>query len=238
MHKWTAGIPILGAYALSAAVYPRLTPPVRPDFSPLLPFTAAGTETLPRAAAALMIPTVALALWVLLALAVRVRGPVKGIPEWWLNEKVGATSISRFQPTYETVLFSVTALLALMHVVLIGASLGWPRVMFQVATALLGAGFIAVGNVMPRVRPNWIVGLRTRRTLSDPSAWAMTHRLLGAMMIVAGGFAIICSIVLPRFALLVSIIALLSAFVLSHIFGTRGSDPSRQSMGSSNYFSG
>ena len=237
MHKWTAGIPILGAYALSAAVYPRLTPHVKPDFSPLLPFAASGTEALPRVAAALMIPTVGLAVWVLLAMAVRVRGPVKGIPEWWLNEKVGAGSIARFQPTYETVLFSITALLALMHVVLISASLGWPRVVFQLATALLGAGFIAVGNVMPRVRPNWIVGLRTRLTLSDPSAWALTHRLLGAMMIAAGALGIICSIVVPRFALLVSIIALLSAFVLAHIFGTRGSDTSRQSMEGSNHLS-
>lgn len=221
MRRWTSGIPVVGAFALSGAVYTQLAPQVKPDFSPLLPITASSTEVMPRLAVALMIPTVALAVWILLAFAVKVRGPVKGIPQWWLNEKVGAASISRFQPTYETVLFSVTALLALMHAVFIGASLGWPSSIFQIATAILGLGFIAVGNVMPRVRPNWIVGLRTRRTLSDPSAWAMTHRLLGALMIAAGSIVIICSIIVPRYALVVGITALLAAFVVAHMFGTQ-----------------
>ena len=222
MRKWTSGIPVIVAYALSGAVYTRLAPQVKPDFSPLLPVAASSTEGIPRLAVVLMIPTVALAVWLLLALAMKVRGPVEGIPEWWLNEKVGAQAISRFQPTYETVLFSVTALLALMHAVFIAASLGLSDSIFRLATSILGLGFIAIGNVMPRVRPNWIVGLRTRRTLSDPSAWAMTHRLLGALMIVAGLIVIICSIVAPRYALVVTIAALLAAFVLAHFFGTRG----------------
>lgn len=226
MRKWTGGIPILGAYALSAVVYTRLAPRVKPDFSLLLPIAVSSGAGIPRLAAALLIPTIALAVWLLLAFAVKVRGPVKGIPQWWLNEKVGADSISRFQPTYETVLFSVTALLALMHAVLIGASLGWPSSMFQLATAILGLGFIALGNVMPRVRRNWIVGLRTPRTLSDPSAWAMTHRLLGVLMIAAGSLVIICSIVAARYALVVGIAALLSAFVIAHAFGGRGNHSS------------
>lgn len=222
MRKATSIIPIIASFALSGALYTRLAPQVTPDFSPLLPVSVSSTEELPRLAVALVIPIAALAVWVLLALLARVGGPVKGIPQWWLNEKVGAASISRFQPTYETVLFSVTALLALIHAVFIGASLGWPRYMFQIATAILGVGFIALGNVMPRVRPNWIVGLRTRRALSDPAAWARTHRLLGALMIAAGSIVIACSVLVPRYALVVGIAALFAAFGLAHIFGTRG----------------
>ena len=224
MRKWMSGVPIAGAYALSAAAYARLAPEAQPDFSPLLPVRIAAEGPVPRVAVAFLIPTIALGVWLLLAFAVRVRGPVKGIPEWWLNEKSGAASISRFEPTYETILFSVAALFLLMHAVFVAASLGASSWIYQVATIILGLGFIAVGNVMPRVRPNWIVGLRTRRTLSDSSAWTMTHRLLGALMIAAGAIVIILSIVAPRYALISSLVTLLLAFVFAHLFGTRAAD--------------
>lgn len=224
MRKWMSGIPVVGAYALSGAVYTRLAPEVTPDFSPLLPFHVAAEGPVPRIVVAFLIPTIALIVWLLLGFLVKVRGPVKGVPQWWLNENVGSAAISRFEPTYETIMFSVTALLALMHFVFVGASLGWPSSIFQLATAVLGLGFIAVGNVMPRVRPNWIVGLRTKRTLSDPSAWAMTHRLLGALLMAAGAATIVLSVIAPRYALLGGLLALLAALTVAHFFGTRAAD--------------
>lgn len=224
MRKWTSGIPVLAACTLSAAVYTKLPSEARPDFSSLLPFHSVPGGAVPRVVVALLIPTVALAVWLLLAFLVKVRGPVKGIPEWWLNEKAGAAAISRFEPTYETILFSLTSLIALMHLVFVAAAMGWPRAIFQLATTVLGLGFIAVGNVMPRVRPNWIVGLRTKRTLSDPSAWASTHRLLGALMIAAGALVIVLSVIAPRHALAAGFIALLATFVIAHLFGTRAHD--------------
>lgn len=222
MRKWTEALPTLGAFALSAAVFSQLPGEGRVDFSPLVPegIPASGGPV-PRVAAALAVPTVAIAVWVLLSVLRRVKGPARAVPEWWLNEETGAAAVTRFEPTYSTIIFSVTALVALIHAVFVGSLLEWPEWIYRVFTAVLGFGLMAAGNVMPRVRPNWIVGLRTKRTLSDPHAWSRTHRVLGRSLIVAGSLVIIASAVAPRYALVTGLVALLSAFLFSHQMGTR-----------------
>jgi len=45
--------------------------------------------------------------------------------------------------------------------------------------ALLGAFLISAGNLLPRVRPNLAIGIRTRRMLSDARLWARMHRVAG-----------------------------------------------------------
>jgi uncharacterized membrane protein len=46
--------------------------------------------------------------------------------------------------------------------------------------------FIIIGNYMPRMRPNWFVGIRTPWTLSSEEVWRRTHRLGGQVFVVAG----------------------------------------------------
>lgn len=225
MRKWTAVAPVAGAYIISAALYSQLSPSARPDFSPLVPFHVAAGDV-PRTVVVLLIPTIALAVFILVSSISRVRGPVKGLPEWWINENVGSESIARFEPTFSTIIFALMSLLLLMHVAFIGAYQSWPAWTFQLETVILGLGMIAAGNVIPRVKPNWIMGLRTKRTLSDPVTWARAHRALGALMMGAGAFVVVLSLVSPRFALLWWAASLLLSFVLAYGLGTRSVNPS------------
>src|SRR6266513_565511 len=41
----------------------------------------------------------------------------------------------------------------------------------RLAPVLLGAALMAIGNLLPRVRPNVAIGIRTSRTLRDRGAW-------------------------------------------------------------------
>ena len=43
-----------------------------------------------------------------------------------------------------------------------------------------------IGNVLPRVRPNWMVGVRTPWTLSSDRVWERTHRVGGYLMLALG----------------------------------------------------
>jgi uncharacterized membrane protein len=54
----------------------------------------------------------------------------------------------------------------------------------------LGILFIALGNVLPRVEPNWFVGIRTPWTLSSDTVWRRTHRT-GGWTFLLGGCALI-----------------------------------------------
>jgi uncharacterized membrane protein len=47
---------------------------------------------------------------------------------------------------------------------------------------------VAVGNLLPRTRPNLALGIRTARTLSDRRLWMLTHRV-GGYVVVAVGIA-------------------------------------------------
>ena len=71
----------------------------------------------------------------------------------------------------------------------------------RLVPALVGALFVVIGNVMPRMRPNWWFGVRTPWTLSNDRVWARTHRLAGFSMTAAGVVMIAAALALPaRFA--------------------------------------
>ncbi len=52
-----------------------------------------------------------------------------------------------------------------------------------------GMLLIVIGNLLPRARPNWFVGIRTPWTLSSDRVWEKTHRF-GGRVFVAGGLLI------------------------------------------------
>jgi hypothetical protein len=220
MRKWMPLVPALGALAFSAAVYSRLPRFGHPDLSPLVPLTISGDEPISRIAAALMLPALALTIGIALTSMSRIKRKHQPLPEWLLNEQTDANAFKRFEPTFASVTFAVTSLIVLMHVALIGSLLGWPVWTYQLLTGILGAGYIAVGNVMPRVRPNWIMGMRTRRMLSDPALWLAAHRLLGGFMVISGFLVIATSVLAPRYALLVSIVLLLASPLAAHALAT------------------
>lgn len=53
-------------------------------------------------------------------------------------------------------------------------------------TACMGVTLAAVGNYLPKLRPNFMCGIRTPWTLASDSVWRRTHRLAGPCW-VAGG---------------------------------------------------
>ncbi len=91
-----------------------------------------------------------------------------------------------FSPTYWTIVNAVLVLLAGVHVVVLGKSLGWVVDMGKVAGLGIGGLFILLGNLMTRIRPNWFMGIRTPWTLSSDTVWRKTHRFGGVSFAIAG----------------------------------------------------
>ena len=56
----------------------------------------------------------------------------------------------------------------------------------RVTTAMVGLLFVFLGNMMPKMKNNFFMGIRTPWTLSDPDVWNRTHRL-GGILWFAGG---------------------------------------------------
>jgi len=59
-------------------------------------------------------------------------------------------------------------------------------------TMLAGMGifFVALGNMLPKSRPGFFVGIRTPWAIMDPDNWIATHRYGGRIMM-AAGFALV-----------------------------------------------
>jgi uncharacterized membrane protein len=56
----------------------------------------------------------------------------------------------------------------------------------RAVVVLLGVVLVAIGNLLPRTRPNVAVGVRTKRTLSNPQLWQQVHRAGGYVTVGLG----------------------------------------------------
>jgi uncharacterized membrane protein len=60
------------------------------------------------------------------------------------------------------------------------------RVVAHGVPLMLGLTLIIIGNLLPRLRPNVVIGIRTARTLSDRGAWARANRRAGYAAVMIG----------------------------------------------------
>lgn len=105
-------------------------------------------------------------------------------------------NLERAESTWWTVVNIAMAMLCALHLVVLAASLGWNVDVSRIVYAAAGLGIAAMGNYMPRMRPNWWMGIRTPWTLENDEVWRETHRVGGRWMLV-GGLIGAASVVLP-----------------------------------------
>jgi hypothetical protein len=173
------------------------------------------TDTLPRAVAAWLLPAIATLLWAALEWGARVRGKSGGA---FLSDRTGASSIARFEPTFAIIVTAVVGLVILLHVAILASAIGWPAWTPRLLGCVLGLGIAATGNLMPRVRPNWIVGIRTRGTLNDPALWLRTHRYFGRLLVLFGLVVALLGLISSRYTFTAGMASILVAGVLAHWF--------------------
>jgi len=80
----------------------------------------------------------------------------------------------------------IIGFVGIIQAIVLGSALGWPFDMRTALPLLLGALFVFMGNLLPRIRPNWFMGIRTPWTLSSERVWRKTHRVGGYAFTVAG----------------------------------------------------
>lgn len=104
----------------------------------------------------------------------------------WMHDRVRSGN-GAFESTYHAIvlraLLFVFALHALVMIELTGAmdAVGLRLSAGRAVVVLLGVVLVAIGNLLPRTRPNVAVGVRTTRTLANTQVWQQVHR--------AGGYA-------------------------------------------------
>ena len=129
-------------------------------------------------------------------------------------------------PVYRAAWMGTLVLMAVVEAKIAAPAFGWA---LPAMLPLAGAGLllIVIGNVLPKSRPSFFVGIRTPWTLTDTDNWVATHRLGGRTMML-GGLLLVAAGLLPlsaaaRMAVLVSAlgVAIVPPIVFSWWFWRR-----------------
>jgi immunity protein, SdpI family len=135
------------------------------------PVSATFSSGIGRLMIAFLLPSAAAAIYTLLSRLAR--EPVAA----------GATPL---KPLYSSIIFVIVLFVVGLHaVVLIGLFAG-TAVAYRAVPVLLGFMFVVVGNLLPRTRPNTIVGIRTPATLADRHVWMRVNRFAGHIAVALG----------------------------------------------------
>ena len=114
-------------------------------------------------------------------------------------------------PANETVAAVSLWLSTGIHLLIMANGAGVLRSFVRGMSLLFAAFLIVAGNVMGQVRPNWVVGIRTRWTLSSREVWRRTHRFAARLMVGAGLLSIPVAFLLPPASAFAASIALLTS---------------------------
>jgi uncharacterized membrane protein len=101
------------------------------------------------------------------------------------------TNLDRFEDTYWLIANTTVGFLCALHVLVLGRALGWPVDMTSAVLLGIGLMFMIIGNVLPRTRSNWWIGIRTPWTMESENVWRATHRLAGKTFMIGGAVTMI-----------------------------------------------
>ena len=100
-------------------------------------------------------------------------------------------------------------------------ALGWEFRLTSLIYAGLGLLFAAIGNYLPKCRPNRTVGIRISWTLGSEENWIATHRFAGKVWVI-GGLGMVLAALLPGIAgTIVMILAVTALSVLPLAYSYR-----------------
>jgi hypothetical protein len=215
---------IAGAIAATARVMRALPAAVAIDLRGILPFPLeANADIAPRWIAVIGIPLLATLVWTLFQIG-RTRAALgltrrlfPGVPEALGNP----VTVDRFRATYDTIVLWVGVLILGVHASMIAAAIGRESLAPRIFSVVMGVSLVAIGNVVPRLRPNVIAGVRTRSTLSDPLLWRSTHRLLGVAFVLAGVVTVLVGFLAPSYGLIAAVMTLIVSCVVAAVGGAR-----------------
>lgn len=114
---------------------------------------------------------------------------------WRIDPK--RRNYTTFWPTYRLVGGGILVLLAVVQVWMLQRDLGSAWASIRIIPTLIGALLVLLANLLPRVQPNWWLGIRTPWTLSSEKVWRKTHRFAGNLGVPMGILAVVLAWVVP-----------------------------------------
>ncbi len=109
----------------------------------------------------------------------------------------------------------MAAFMVAIHAATLAVGLGWLSSPRPVMLPAIGVLFIFIGNMLPKLKRNWVAGVRLPWTLVNETAWRIVNRTAGYGFMAIGGLFLITPLLPPRFDL--ALLVLIFVFILAII---------------------
>jgi immunity protein, SdpI family len=157
---------------------------------PLLPGPFLHQQPSARLLVAFTLPTTALVIYVLFR-------------SLWQHDRIRSGN-GAFESTYQAIVLRVLLFIVALHALVMieltpaTSAIGFGLAGERIVVVMLGLVMIAIGNLLPRTRPNVAVGLRTTRTLANAQLWQQVHRSSGYITVALGVVIAVAGMVLAH----------------------------------------
>jgi uncharacterized membrane protein len=88
-------------------------------------------------------------------------------------------------PVMRAAWIGLLVLMVFVQLTIAAPALGW-NIGPNLLVVIIGGMLVVIGNVLPKSRPGFFVGIRTPWTITDTDIWIATHRLGGKLMMLVG----------------------------------------------------
>ena len=211
MRKWIPIVIVLAAVAASVFMYPQLPERIPTHWNSSGEINGYSS----RFWGAWMMPLILAGTWLLM----------RALPH--IDPR--RDNYAKFAGAYETIIIAVMLLVLGVHIVLLESAIGRVISLERVIPAGVGLLFIVIGSVLPRVHPNWFVGIRTPWTLSSNLSWERTHGVGGYLFMAVGAITVLTAVIAPTltFKVLFSAALVMVIFLFAYSYSVWRDDPAR-----------
>lgn len=127
-----------------------------------------------------------------------------------------------FKGSYYNFQLMFVVLMGLLHLLTMFTSIGYEVIKVDSGVKLIIAVlFTVIGNMMPKFKHNYFIGIRTPWTLANEDVWFATHRIGGKLWFYGGLLMIILSFVSGELSAIayfsIIFISVIYAFIFSYL---------------------
>lgn len=124
---------------------------------------------------------------------------------------------TKFENIYQYLVITFLTFIVFLQIISGIAAINLATPVDVLVLTLIGVLFIILGILLPKIKKNWFLGIRTPWTLSDDAIWEQTHKI-ARYTFIAGGLLMIASATLSAqykitvFATVVVLVVIIPAF--------------------------
>ncbi len=142
-------------------------------------------------------------------------------------------NLERSGKAYGATWIGVVSVLGAIHLLIVAVALGAQLDVGRLVLISVGALFVVVGNYLPTIRPNYLMGIRTPWTLASDLSWVKTHRIGGRVFVIEGlAFLLLGALGITPLVLaiaVVSAVVLMVVILLVYSYRVWKLDPAKRS---------